>query len=104
MSPLAIRLVSAAVTVSVKISTDLSIFWLFRTSVWAKNAFLTAFAILSDLKGVIDPSLRTTLRLSKFISSFFLLMTVFFDELSMFSALFISILPTKFVYIRAKNH
>ena len=104
ISPFAIRLVRAAVTVSVNTETLLSICLLSRRSVCAKNAFLIAFAILSDLKGVIDPSRLTTLRLSRFISSFCLLITVFFDEFSSVSALFVSILPTKFMCTFLNNH
>ena len=103
ISPLAIRLVKAVVIVSVIRSTDLSIFWLFLTSFCAKKAFLIALAILSDLKGVIEPSRLTTLRLNKFISSFCLFTTVFFVELSSVSALFVSILPTNLLCLTAKN-
>ena len=104
MSPLAMRRVRAPVTISVMSLTVWSILLFSRISVWAKNAFLMALAILSDLKGVIEPSRLTTLRLNRLTSSFFLFITVFFAEFSVFSALFVSILPTKFVYILAKNH
>ena len=68
MSPSAILLVRAAVTVSESLTTVLSISSLLRISVCARNAFLIAFPILSDLKGVIDPSRLTTLKLKIFIS------------------------------------
>jgi len=83
MSPSAILLVRAAVTVSESLTTVLSISSLLRISVCARNAFLMAFPILSDLKGVIEPSLLTTLRLKRFILPIFWLSSLFRNVLEL---------------------
>ena len=50
---------------------SLSLFLLFLIFVCAKKAFLIALNIFSDLKGAIEPSRLTTLRLNKLIFFFF---------------------------------